>query len=349
MNIDKKKPVMVTGATGYVAGWLIKQLLEDGIQVHAAVRNPENKKKIQHLEDMAEANSGSLKFFKSDLLVDGSYEEAMQGCELVFHTASPFILNVKDKQKDLIEPALKGTQNVLNSVNKTKSVKRVVLTSSCAAIYGDAIDLKDTPNGEFSEEIWNNSSDENHQAYSYSKLLAEKEAWKMQKAQNRWDLICVNPSLIIGPGTNPKATSASFDIIKQMGTGTMKFGAPEMNIGGVDVRDVANAHFQAAYTPSANGRYICSNESIQFLDLADMLRDNYGDNYPLPKKNLPKWFLWIIGPAAGMSRKEVSRNIGYPWKANNSKGKRELGLTYRPLKLAVNEMFQQLIDSKQIK
>ena len=80
-----------------------------------------------------------------------------------------------------------------------------------------------------------------------------------------------------------------------------------------------------------------------------MLRDNYGDNYPLPKKNLPKWFLWIIGPAAGMSRKEVSRNIGYPWKANNSKGKRELGLTYRPLKLAVNEMFQQLIDSKQIK
>ena len=99
MNIDKKKPVMVTGATGYVAGWLIKQLLEDGIQVHAAVRNPENKKKIQHLEDMAEANSGSLKFFKSDLLVDGSYEEALQGCELVFHTASPFILNVKDIEK----------------------------------------------------------------------------------------------------------------------------------------------------------------------------------------------------------------------------------------------------------
>lgn len=349
MKIDKKKPALVTGATGYLAGWLVKQLLENGIAVHAAVRNPDNKEKVQHLLDMAESNGGTIKFFKADLLEKGSYDEGMKDCELVFHTASPFILGVKDNRKDLIEPALHGTQNVLDSVNKTDTVKRVVLTSSCAAIYGDAVDLKETPNAEFTEEVWNTSSNENHQAYSYSKLLAEKEAWKMQKEQSRWDLVAINPSLIIGPGTNPRATSASFDIMKQMGSGMMKMGAPEMNIGAVDVRDVANAHFLAAYTEEAKGRHIVSKETIKFLDLADMLRPNFGDQYALPKKNLPKWFLWLMGPAAGMSRKEISRNIGHPWRANNSKGIKELGLSYRPLDIAINEMFQQLIDSNQLK
>lgn len=349
MKIDKQKPVMVTGATGYLAGWLIKELLENGIDVHAAVRNPENDEKVGHLVEMAENSPGNISFFKADLLEKGSYDAAMEKCELVYHTASPFILNVKNNIKDLIEPALHGTRNVLDSTNKTESVKRVVVTSSCAAIYGDAIDLLNSKNGEFTEEDWNTTSSENHQAYSYSKLLAEKEAWKMQKEQDRWDLITINPSLIIGPGTNPKATSASFDIMRQMGGGMMKMGAPEMNIGAVDVRDVAHAHFLAGFTEVAKGRYITSKETIKFLDLADMLRPNFGSKYPLPKKNLPKWLLWIIGPLSGMSRKEVSKNIGHPWKANNSKGINELGISYRPLDKAINEMFQQLIDSNQIK
>ncbi len=349
MKIDKQKPVLVTGATGYLAGWLVKELLENGINVHAAVRNPDNLGKVQHLLDMAENSPGNIIFFKADLLEEGSYELAMENCELVYHTASPFVLKVKNNRKDLIEPALHGTQNVLNAANKCNSVKRVVVTSSCAAIYGDAIDLKDALDGEFTEENWNTTSSENHQAYSYSKLLAEKEAWKMQKNQDRWDLITINPSLIVGPGTNPKATSGSFDIMKQMGNGMMKMGAPEMSIGAVDVRDVAHAHFLAGYTESAQGRYITSKETVKFLELADMLRPNFGAKYPLPKKNLPKWLLWLFGPLAGMSRKEVSRSIGHPWKANNSKGIKELGMTYRSLDKAVNEMFQQLIDSEQIK
>ena len=139
-QIDKSKPVLVTGATGYVAGWVVKKLLDQGIMVHAAVRDPQNTKKLAHLEKLAKESKGSIKYFKSDLLKEGSYAEAMEGCELVFHTASPYTLSVKDPQKELVEPALNGTRNVLNQANKTASVKRVVLTSSCAAIYcGDAI------------------------------------------------------------------------------------------------------------------------------------------------------------------------------------------------------------------
>lgn len=348
MNIDKTKPVLVTGATGYVAGWLIKRLLEEGITVHAAVRNPEDKQKVQHLIDMAHDSKGGIHFYKSDLLTEGAYDQAMTGCELVYHTASPFIMKVKNAQRDLIDPALKGTRNVLASANNTETVKRVVVTSSCAAIYGDPIDLNSTKNGIFTEEDWNTTSSATHQAYSYSKVLAEKEAWKIAEAQQRWDLVTVNPALIIGPGTNAKATSASFDIVKQMGNGMMKMGVPDLNIGAVDVRDVAEAHYKAGFTPEAKGRYINFAENTSLLKLAEHLYEDYGSKYPLPKKHLAKWLVWLVAPMSGMTRKEVTLSIGHPWKADNSKGIKELGMKYRPLDVAMKEMFQQLIDTKQI-
>ena len=121
-NMNKNEPVMVTGATGYVAGALIKKLLENGITVHAAVREPENKSKVSHLKNLEQSTSGKIIFFESDLLKDGSYLQAMNGCAIVFHTASPFNFNIKDNKKGLIDPALKGTQNVLSSVDKTPSV-----------------------------------------------------------------------------------------------------------------------------------------------------------------------------------------------------------------------------------
>lgn len=226
-KIDKSKPVMITGATGYVAGWIVKKLLEEGITVHAPIRSPENKEKTKYLDELAAKSSGNIKYFKADLLQENSYDEAMKDCELVIHTASPFALQIENPQKDLVDPALKGTKNVLNSVNKTDSVKRVVLTSSCAAIYGDSKDLLETPNQIFTEEIWNTSSSLKHNPYSYSKTVAEKAAWELNKVQNRWDLVVVNPSLVLGPGINPNASSETFKIIKQMGDGSLKMGAPD--------------------------------------------------------------------------------------------------------------------------
>lgn len=124
----------------------------------------------------------------------------MAGCELVMHTASPFLLQgVTDAQESLVRPALEGTRNVLDSVNRTESVKRVVLTSSVVAIYGDARESRDVPGGVFTEDQWNTTSSVDHQPYSYSKTVAEQEAWKYQKAQNRWDLVTIHPGLVLGP------------------------------------------------------------------------------------------------------------------------------------------------------
>lgn len=346
-EIVKNKPVLVTGATGYVAGWIVKKLLDEGLTVHAAVRDPENREKLKHLNALAEQAPGSITYYKANLLDDGSYAEAMAGCEVVFHTASPFSINVKDPQKELIEPAQLGTRNVLEQANRAESVKRVVLTSSCAAIYGDNADLEQTANGVFTEADWNVSSSIDHQPYSYSKMLAEKEAWKICGEQRRWDLVVINPSLVVGPGINPTGTSESFNLIRQFGDGSMKSGAPNWGMGVVDVRDLADAHFKAAFTPSAKGRYITSGHNTDYPSMAKPLIAHFGGAYPFPQKTLPKWLVWLVAPMvnAGMTRKMVGRNVNHPWRADNSKSIRELGMQYRPLEASIVDFFQQMIDA----
>ena len=347
VNIDTTAPVMITGATGFVAGWIVKELLEAGVTVHAPVRNPDNPEKLKYLKALADKSSGQIRFFKADLLDEGSYADAMAGCGIVFHTASPFTIDVKDPKKELVEPAQLGTRNVLEEVNRTPSVTRVVLTSSCAAIYGDNADLKKTPNGIFTEEIWNTSSSLTHQPYSYSKTVAEQEAWKIARAQDRWDLVVINPTVVIGPGINPHATSESFNVIKQMGDGSMKTGAPRIGFGVVDVRDLAKAHVAAAYTPDASGRNIINGHNTDLLEMAMALLPKYGKDYPIPRRAMPKWLVWLVAPMVNkaMTRKIVSLNVDLPWKGDNGKSVRELGTSYRPMQESMNDMFQQMIDS----
>lgn len=346
-QIDKSKPVLVTGATGYVAGWLVKKLLDAGLTVHAAVRDPENKKKIAHLDDLAANSKGQIKYFKADLLDQGSYAEGMEGCELVYHTASPFTTNYKNPKKELIDPAVKGTANVLEQANKTKSVKRVVVTSSCAAIYTDATDTRKAPGGILTEDVWNTTASLDHQPYSYSKTLAEQKAWEINKAQEQWDLVTINPSLVMGPALNAQsATSESMSLLKQLGDGTMKAGVPNLGMGLVDVRDVADAHFAAGFTPAAQGRYITSAHNTNFLELAKALLPKYGSQYPIPKKALPKWLLSIVGPLINKSitRQFIKKNVNISWKADNSKIKKDLGIQFRPIQETMEDAFEAMLE-----
>lgn len=301
------------------------------------------------MDRLATNSAGTIKYFQSNLLEEGSYDDAMRNCSVVFHTASPFIFDVEDAQRDLVDPAIKGTKNVLKSANECESVKRVVLTSSVAAIYGDNADLLDVPNHTLTEDVWNTSSSLTHSPYSYSKTEAEKEAWRIFKEQSRWELIVVNPSLVVGPGTNPFATSESFNIIRQLGDGTLKSGVPNIGLGLVDVRDTADAHFNAAFLKNANGRYIVSGENSSLPSIAAFLLPKFKD-YPIPTWTIPKPLVWLVGPFVDgtLTRYYISRNVNYPFSADNSKNVKELGLSYRPLKESIQEMFQQMIDSGQV-
>ena len=349
--INTKDKVLVTGATGFIAGWIIKQLVEAGVCVHAAVRDPDSEEKVGHLKHLSQKGPGSVVLFKADLTETRSFDKAMKGCATVFHTASPFILKFNDAQKDLIEPALVGTENVLSSVNDTTSVKRVVLTSSTAAIYGDTIECVNTPNSKFDEDNWNTTSSASHQPYAYSKTLAERAAWKIAEDQDRWTLVVINPAFVIGATLSGKSTSATHEIFRQLGDGTMKAGAPPFEIGMVDVRDVADAHIRAAYIKKAVGRHMIFTETQSPLGIANLIKEKYGSTYPLPTKELPKWLLWLVGPIVDktFSRKMITLNMSHRWIGDNSKSIEELGINYSPLKASAEDMFQQMINEGQFR
>ncbi len=344
LAIDTTAPVLVTGGTGYVAGWVIARLLEHGLTVHATVRNAGDTVRLAYLQALADRSEGCIRFFEADLMTPGSFADAMAGCSTVFHIASPYLIEVKDPQKELVDPALEGTRNVLQQANATESVSRVVLTSSCAAIFGDAADLADTPHGVFTEEVWNTTSSLTHQPYSYSKTVAEREAWRIHEAQDRWRLVVVNPAGIFGPGQRVHEAE-SFSLLKQMGDGTFASGLADVRIGIVDVRDVAEAQLRAAFLPDASGRYILSGHDSGLVEMASILREHF-PSYPVGARVMPKWLLWLVGPmvSSALTRKVVSRNIGLPWKADNRKSRQELGLSYRPLSETVTEHFQQMVD-----
>lgn len=349
-TIDRSKPVCVTGASGYIASWIVKYLLQDGLTVHATVRNASNEKSVAHLKQAAQNTAGTLKLFSADLLEAGSFKDAIEGCELVIHTASPFLISgFKDAYEALVKPAVQGTENVLRSCNDVPSVKRVVLTSSVASVFGDNIELKYTKNGMFSEQDWNTTSSVTHQPYSFSKVAAERKAWEMHKQQQQWDLVTINPALVMGPSLTKQTQSTSISIMRDLGSGKQATGVPALEFGLVDVRDVARAHIQAGFNPEAAGRYIVSEGSYSLLQMANMLKADF-PKYPLPKHQLPKALIWLVGPiAAGITRRFVQLNIGYPVRFDQSRSREMLQLHYRPMQHTLHEHFQQMIDDGLLK
>lgn len=340
-TIDKNAPVLVTGASGYVAGWIIKYLLEEGHTVHATVRDTQKKSSTEHLHKIADSAPGKIHLFNADLLNDGDFEEAMQGCEVVIHTASPFVMNVQDPVKDLLDPALKGTENVLNSVNNVASVKRVVLTSSVVSVYGDNIEFAQSGKPAFDESDWNTTSSTQHQPYSYSKVMAEKRAWEMQKAQNRWDLVTINPSGIWGPSLTKSSKSTTIDVLLRLADGRSKDGVPDLTLHFVDVRNVAEGHLAAAFNPEVTGRHILMNETVKMLEMANILRAKYGDSYPFPSQIIPKEILLELFSEDQITRDYMDKNVGYELMIDNRKSLKKLGINYIDKHQTLYDQFEQ--------
>lgn len=343
VEIDAAAPVLVTGGSGYVASWVVRYLLEDGRTVRATVRDPKKPQGLEHLHALAAEHPGRLTLHRAELLEPHSYTEAMAGCELVIHTASPFLLGkVRNPQKQLVDPALEGTRNVLASVNEVDSVKRVVLTSSVVAIYGDNIEMRGKD--QFTEEDWNTTSTLDHQPYPYSKTVAEREAWKIAEAQDRWDLVTIHPGLVLGPALTTVSKSGSMATMNHFTDFSLATGAPALELGVVDVRDVARAHIAAGFTPEAHGRYITNSETMSMLGIGKALRQKFGYRPSFPLIEAPKALIALAAPIAGLTRKYVSLNVGYPLRFDNSRTVKELGIEFRPAKDSIVEHFQQMID-----
>ncbi|KAI3764261.1 hypothetical protein L2E82_14267 [Cichorium intybus] len=265
------KVVCVTGASGYIASWLVKFLLQRGYTVRATVRSLDDPKKTEHLLALDGAKE-RLSLFEANLTEEGSFASAVNGCECVFHTASPVLLSVSEPQTQLLDPAVKGTLNVLKSAAKVPSLKSVVLTSSMAAVM---FPVKPLELGDVIDETWFSDPETCEQKklwYALSKTLAENAAVKFCK-ENGLELVVINPGYVIGPILQPTLNLTSEGIMGMIETGKEVF--PDGIYRLVDVRDVANAHILAFENPEANGRYCTVGVVIRSSEIMKILNTHY--------------------------------------------------------------------------
>jgi nucleoside-diphosphate-sugar epimerase len=320
----EEKVVCVTGASGYIASWIVKLLLERGYTVKATVRDPNDPKKTQHLRSLDGANE-RLHLFKADLLEQAVFDSVVDGCQAVFHTASPVVLSSTNPQAEIVDPAVKGTLNVLRSCAKTSSIRRVVLTSSMAAV---AYNGKPLTSDVVVDETWfsdPNFCEESMLWYMLSKTLAEEAAWKFCK-ENGIDLVTINPGYVIGPLLQPSlnlTVSSIFKLVNGEYETLMKenesFSSGVYRF--VDVRDVAYAHIQAYETPSASGRYCIVGIVTNVSEAVEILRTLY-PSLPLP---------------------EISTGVPPPPLYQISKEKAKgLGVNFTPLEITLKDTIESL-------
>ncbi|XP_031398938.1 cinnamoyl-CoA reductase 1-like isoform X2 [Punica granatum] len=277
MADEEKKRVCVTGAGGYLASWLVKLLLSNGYFVHGTVRNPDEKKNA-HLYELDGA-SENLRLFKADLLDQDSLRSAIQGCAGVFHVASPLPSNhagIENPEKELIEPAVKGTFNVLQACLE-ENVKRVIVVSSGAAVSMNPNWPKDQA---MDETCWSDADFQKSQKswYPLSKTLAEREAVEFGK-RTGLDVVRVCPVLVLGPMLQRTVNASSLFLIRLLKGGNESTDDRLMKI--VDVRDAAKSLLLAYEKPAAEGRYISASHMIKSGDLMAKLRTLYPQySYP---------------------------------------------------------------------
>lgn len=280
--MEEKGRICVTGAGGYVGSWVVKLLLSKGYLVHGTVRDPDDVKNA-HLMKLEQAQE-NLRLFKANLLDYDSLLAAISGCTGVFHVAAAIPSGrVANPEIELIEPAVKGTMNVLKACSEA-GVKRVIVVSSVAAVAMNPTWPKDKA---LDEDSWSDIDyckatqlPNGFSWYCIAKTTAENEAFKYGE-RNGLDVLTVCPSLIIGPmlqSTVNASTALFIELFKGGGSDSMKNSVRSL----VDVRDVAEALLLVYEKPEAFGRYVCAPHSIGIRDLAEKLKSKY-PNHDYPK------------------------------------------------------------------
>ncbi|HWY49622.1 MAG TPA: aldehyde reductase [Bryobacteraceae bacterium] len=318
--------ILVTGGSGFIGSHSILQLLAADHRVRTTVRSLKRERDVRAMLKQGGADAGDrLSFIAADLENDAGWPEAVAGCEYVLHVASPFPQTVPKHEDELIVPAREGALRVLR-VSRDAGVKRVVLTSSFAAIgYGHGPQAKP-----FDETSWTDPSGDDVLPYVKSKTLAERAAWDfIAQEGGGLELSVVNPVAVFGPVLGPDY-STSILLVQRMMNGALP-GCPQLYFGAVDVRDVADLHIRAVTHPAAKGeRFLAvAGDFMSMLDIAKVLKDRMGAAAKrVPTRQLPNWLVRVASlrdPAV----KQILPELGKRKNATNEKARRMLGWTPR--------------------
>lgn len=322
--------VLVTGASGYVAGHCILQLLDKGFEVRGTLRSMRRADEVRRWLTRARGGvdpGGSLSFVEAELTEPAGWDGAMHGVRYVLHVASPLPSTMPKDSESLIRPAREGTLNVMHAAARG-SVQRVVQTSSTAAVmYG-----RDDPNRHhFTEADWTDPDHRDNVAYTRSKTLAERAAWaELPKLSRPLEWVAIQPGLVLGPVLD-KDASASVQVVAVLLNGSLP-GVPGFGYAVVDVRDLADLHVRAMTAPQAAGqRYIGSGPFISMAEIASVLRRRVGDGaYKIPTRRLPDALVRLTGVFDPAVRGQLFE-LGKVRRASSEKAERELGWRQRPL------------------
>ena len=338
MTLPKRmEVVLVTGGTGFVAGWCIVALLQRGYEVRTTVRDLSKEPAVRAAVASSAGATDRLTFFAADLTADAGWDDAMAGCDYVLHVASPLGGDTSGDSDALIIPARDGTLRVLRAAVKA-GVRRVVMTSAAAAARPphSADRISD-------ETVWADPADRQFDAYRRSKILAERAAWDfMAEHAGRTSLTTILPGAVFGPVLT-KANLGSVQIIQRLLEGRPA-AIPRLGFWIVDVRDLAELHIHAmTASEAAANRFIAAGDFMWMEDIATTLRLKLGSRAgKVPTRRLPDLVFRLSSLFVPVLRTFVS-SLGRKNDLTAAKARRMLGFSPRPATTTIVDCAESLL------
>ena len=330
--------VVVTGATGFIAKYVIAELLRRGFAVRGTVRDFRKVDAVVAAVEKAGAGTAGLSFTHGDLASDDCWDEAMRGATYAVHTASPFPMQQPDNPDDLISIARDGTARVMLGALRNK-LRRVVVTSSTVAVMYPPAYARDHV---FNEEDFTDENTKGLTPYIRSKTIAEKTAWNFARTKLAApELAVINPGFVQGPALDGDL-STSHELYRLIARGIYP-AAPRIRFPVCDVRDVAAAHAEALTNPAAAGqRFIIAKGETGLFALGQALAGEIPElKSKVPKFQLPD--LAVRSLAVFDKRlRTILPELGREKKCTAEKAQRILGLKLRDGEVAIKDAIQSL-------
>jgi nucleoside-diphosphate-sugar epimerase len=333
--------VLVTGATGYIAKHLVLQLLNGGYTVVGSTRSIKREEELRaaltpQLNDVAALER--LRVIALDLNSDEGWAVAMQGVDVVMHTASPFPLEMPENEQDIIQPAVNGALRAVKAA-KAAGISRVIMTSSTVAVSNcDLPEGRNTHN----ESDWSDLTGPAATAYMKSKTLAERAVWEWHADEAPdMQITMINPSFVMGAPLDNNFGS-SIDVIERLMRGKDPM-VPDIGFPAVDVRDIALMHIRAMETPeSAGKRFIGVERYLKFVEIAELLKSDH-PTYKISTRIAPNLLIRFLA-IFDKTIRTIVPILGKHHGASGTRAQSILGMEFRDARQSVRDSGNYLVD-----